>query len=148
LLIDIYEVCFVLSTLWVGPFWFAMLINPYQEKTKKLLKGPWFYLGPIIIWFFLMCLNPEGLIELTTPTSEEGGILDLLSSALSTRAGVTATWVHMVAGDFFATRWIWKKCIEHNANKWIMRLSVFFGVMLMPVGLGIYTIFISKSKNR
>ena len=146
---DIYEICFVLSTFWVGPFWFAMLINPYEEKTKKLLRGPWFYLGPIVIWYLLMGLNPEGLIGLTSGSTGEEGFLISLASALATKPGVTATWAHMVAGDFFVTRWIWKKCIEKNANKWIMRLSIFFGVMLMPIGLAIYSIssVIDKSKG-
>jgi hypothetical protein len=44
----------------------------------------------------------------------------------------------MVAGDIIATRWIWKKSIEIKANKWVTRLSVFFGVMLMPVGIAIF----------
>ena len=94
-----------------------------------------------------MGLNPEGLIELTTNTSNSDGFLSSLASALATKPGVTATWAHMVAGDFFATRWIWKKCIEKNANKWIMRLSIFFGVMLMPIGIAIYLIFISKKSS-
>jgi hypothetical protein len=46
----------------------------------------------------------------------------------------------MVAGDIFVTRWIWKKCLETNSPIWIVRLSIFFGVMLMPVGLGIFAI--------
>jgi len=29
---------FMFSTIWVGPFWMAMLLNPKKEKTKKLLK--------------------------------------------------------------------------------------------------------------
>ena len=31
---DLYDITFILSTLWIGPFWFAMLINPEKEKTK------------------------------------------------------------------------------------------------------------------
>ena len=31
-----------------------------------------------------------------------------------------------------------KKSIEIKANKWVTRLSVFFGVMLMPVGIAIF----------
>tara|TARA_B100000575_G_scaffold148723_1_gene118636 strand:+ start:9364 stop:9807 length:444 start_codon:yes stop_codon:yes gene_type:complete len=144
---DIYEICFLLSTFWVGPFWFAMLINPREEKTKRMLKGPWFYLGPIIIWYILMALNPQGLIDLAGGSNNDEGFLIGLANALATKPGVTATWAHMVAGDFFVTRWIWLKCIENNANKWIMRLSIFFGVMLMPIGLAIYAIFVpSKSK--
>ena len=146
---DIYEFFFLLSTFWVGPFWFAMIINPRKEKTKKMLKGPWFYLGPIIIWFILMGLNPDGLFELTSSSSSQESFLTNLANALSTKPGVTATWAHMVAGDFFVTRWIQLKCIEKDVNKWITRLSIFFGVMLMPIGLAIYSIssVIDKSKG-
>ena len=35
---DLYDITFILSTLWIGPFWFAMLINPEKVKTKNLLK--------------------------------------------------------------------------------------------------------------
>jgi hypothetical protein len=57
---------------------------------------------------------------------------------MGTKAGVSAIWAHMVAGDIIATRWIWKKSIEIKANKWVTRLSVFFGVMLMPLGIAIF----------
>ena len=43
-------------------------------------------------------------------------------------------------GDIFVTRWIWKRSIEIKANKWVTRISVFFGVMLMPLGLAIFTL--------
>ena len=50
---DLYDVSFLLSTLWVGPFWFAMLLNPEAAKTHKLMKGPWFFAGPIAVWFLI-----------------------------------------------------------------------------------------------
>tara|TARA_B100000497_G_scaffold127545_1_gene169728 strand:- start:1996 stop:2442 length:447 start_codon:yes stop_codon:yes gene_type:complete len=138
---DIYTISFILSTLWVGPFWMAMLLNPKNEKTKKTLKEPLFFIGPIIIWFLIMFLNPQGLLDLfSKPDGSSLGFLDSIGSALGTRAGVTGTWAHMVVGDIFVTRWIWKRSIDSNQKLWITRLSIFFGVMLMPVGLAIYTI--------
>lgn len=134
---DIYEISFIISTFWVGPFWIAMLINPETDKTKKLLKGPWFFLGPIVFWFILMIYNPQGLIDLVSGSSNSDGFLEGLAIGMGTKAGVSAIWAHMVAGDIIATRWIWKKSIEIKANKWVTRLSVFFGVMLMPVGIAI-----------
>ena len=59
---------------------------------------------------------------------------------MGTKAGISAIWAHMVAGDIFVTRWIWKRSIEIKANKWVTRISVFFGVMLMPLGLAIFTL--------
>jgi hypothetical protein len=135
---DIYEISFIISTFWVGPFWIAMLINPETDKTKKLLKGPWFFLGPIVFWFILMIYNPPGLIDLASGSSNSDGFLEGLAIGMGTKAGVSAIWAHMVAGDIIATRWIWKKSIEIKANKWVTRLSVFFGVMLMPLGIAIF----------
>jgi hypothetical protein len=115
-----------------------MLINPETDKTKKLLKGPWFFLGPIVFWFILMIYNPQGLIDLASGSSNSAGFLEGLAIGMGTKAGVSAIWAHMVAGDIIATRWIWKKSIEIKANKWVTRLSVFFGVMLMPLGIAIF----------
>jgi len=53
----------------------------------------------------------------------------------------------MVAGDIFVTRWIWLKSLKINANKWVMRLSIFFGIMLMPVGLAIHLFFSYLNKK-
>jgi len=50
-------------------------------------------------------------------------------------------WAHMVAGDIFATRWIWKSGINNDDNVWLIRVSVFWGVMLMPLGILTYLIF-------
>jgi len=135
---DIYDISFILSTFWVGPFWFAMLINPNKEKTKTLMNKPWFFLGPLAIWYILMIINPQGLIDFATSTSNPNGFLEGLAAGLATKAGVSATWAHMVAGDIFVTRWIWKDSIEKNNNTWISRISIFFGVMLMPIGLALH----------
>ena len=61
----LYDFSFFLSTMWVGPFWLAMLIYPEHERTKKILRGPWFFIGPIAIWWFVIASDPEGLIELS-----------------------------------------------------------------------------------
>ena len=142
------EFFFISSTLYVGPFWFAMLLNPNSEKTKKLLNNSLFFLGPILIWLIVMLINPSGLTDFAESFNNEDGFLAGLASALSTKAGVTATWAHMVAGDIFATRWIWQKCIKNNVHPAIRFLSIFFGVMLMPLGIIIYLISsIKKNKN-
>ena len=144
---DIYTVSFILYTLWVGPFWFAMLLNPEKAKTRRLLSGPWFFLGPIVIWFLAMVMNPQGLVDFLNSGSHPDGFFAGLASGLSSPAGVTAMWAHMVAGDICVTRWIWKDSLRQNTNKTVSRLSIFFGVMLMPLGLAIHLIF-GKIKNK
>ena len=46
---DLFDLSFFLSTMWVGPFWIAMLVYPDHEKTHSVMGGYWFFLGPIVI---------------------------------------------------------------------------------------------------
>jgi len=138
---DLYDISFFLSTMWIGPFWFFMLVYPQSERTEMLMKGPWFFVGPIAIWFAITVANPSGLVELFQDMSNPDNSLGALALLLATPAGASAAWAHMVAGDIFVTRWIWKRNQEMNTNEWIARTSVFFGVMLMPVGIAIQMLF-------
>lgn len=145
---DIYTISFFLSTFWIGPFWFSMLFKPYDNETIKKMDKPLFFLGPIFIWFFIMFTNPAGLNQLISAGSNPDGLLIGIGKSMMSKAGISAMWAHMVAGDIFATRWIWKKCTSNKNNIWITRLCVFFGVMLMPLGILICLLYsIKKSKK-
>ena len=135
---DIYDVSFFLSTMWVGPFWFAMLVYPEHDITERAMRGPWFFLGPILIWFVVTASAPEGLVELASDSMDPSNAMSGLATLLGTRAGAAAAWAHMVAGDIFVTRWMWKRCIDRGAERWITAATVFFGVMLMPVGVALH----------
>ena len=135
---DIYDVSFFLSTMWVGPVWFAMLVYPEHDITERAMRGPWFFLGPILIWFVVTASDPEGLVELASDSMDPSNAMSGLATLLGTRAGAAAAWAHMVAGDIFVTRWMWKRCIDRGAERWITAATVFFGVMLMPVGVALH----------
>ena len=135
---DIYDVSFFLSTMWVGPFWFAMLVYPEHDITERAMRGPGFFLGPILIWFVVTASDPEGLVELASDSMDPSNAMSGLATLLGTRAGAAAAWAHMVAGDIFVTRWMWKRCIDRGAERWITAATVFFGVMLMPVGVALH----------
>ena len=45
-----------------------------------------------------------------------------------------------------ATRWMWRKAIQNQIGISKTRLIVFFGVMLMPVGLLMHAILNSQDK--
>ena len=139
---DIYDISFFFSTMWVGPFWFGMLVFPEHELTKKALAGPWFFLGPILTWWAVTVTNPQGLVDLSKDFANPSGILEGLADIMSSKAGASAAWAHMVAGDIFVTRWMWKRCLEHESEKWVNAVTVFFGVMLMPVGIALHAVLV------
>ena len=124
-----------------------MLVNPNKNKTKELMSKPFFFLGPIIIWFLLMLLNPQALIDFFKTGSDSEGFINGMSKGLATKIGVTATWAHMVAGDIFATRWVWADGIKRKNNLSFLRISIFLSVILMPLGIILHLIFRKKNAS-
>ena len=103
---DLYDVSFFLSTMWVGPFWFGMLVFPEHKLTQKAMEGPWFFLGPILIWWAATLAEPQGLIDFAKDSTNPAGVLEGLAAIMGTKPGAAAAWAHMVAGDIFVTRWM------------------------------------------
>ncbi len=124
---------FMLATIWIGPFWMLMLIQPESERTSAWMEGPWFVLGPLISYLLTVVLNPSGLIDLFSANPMQ--IADTLVVLLGTEEGTVLAWTHMIAGDIIVTRWMWKKALENGLPILQTRLIVMMGVMLMPVGL-------------
>jgi hypothetical protein len=124
---------FMLATIWIGPFWMLMLVQPESERTSTWMEGPWFVLGPLISYLLTVVLNPSGLIDLFSANPIE--IADTLVILLGTEEGTVLAWTHMIAGDIIVTRWMWKKALENRLPILQTRLIVMMGVMLMPVGL-------------
>ena len=89
----------------------------------------------------------SGLIGLAKDSMDPSNALQGLADLLGTKAGASAAWAHMVAGDIFVTRWIWKRCMKARAEKWIIVTSVFFGVMVMPIGLALNLILVRGTPN-
>ena len=109
------------------------MAEPTSERTSKWVEGNLIFLGPLIAYFVTIFANPTGMIELFTGNPAE--IMDTLVELLGTESGTVLAWAHFVAGDIIATRWMWRKAVENEIGLNQTRVIVFFGVMLMPVGL-------------
>jgi len=141
-----YTILFFLISTWIGPFWVLMLAKPFDEITKKWCQGFPIVLGPIIVYFIVLILNPNILLEIFDPDPTK--ILDALGAALGSPAGAVLTWAHIVAGDILVTRWLWKKAVDQNVSVNKLRAMVLFGVMLMPVAIILAMIFLNDSNTK
>lgn len=145
---DMYLTLFLISTLWIGPFWIAMLLKPNNIYTLKLVEGPLFFIGPLLIWFFIFIVDFNNISKFSLAFESSNTLIECFAMGLANKTGFTATWAHVVVGDIFVTRWIWKRSLNLNLEVWPIRLSVFFGVMLMPLGLLLHLLFVKIKKNR
>jgi hypothetical protein len=111
------------------------------------MQGPLFFIGPILIWWAVTISDPQGLIDLAKDASNPDGILEGLATIMGSKPGAAAAWAHMVAGDIFVTRWMWKRCGEQNTSRGVAAAIVFFGIMLMPVGVALYLAFVRSTPD-
>ena len=141
----IYTLLFIIPTIWIGPYWLLMLSEPTSGRTKNWMEGNSLFIGPLVVWLITAILEPSGLIDLITGNPTD--FLDTMVQILGTESGTVLAWSHFVAGDIMATRWMWRKAIENEIGVSKTRLIVFFGVMLMPIGLLMHVILNPEDKT-
>ena len=44
-------ILFLLPTIWVGPFWFFMLLEPGSDRANKWVEGNMLFIGPLETYF-------------------------------------------------------------------------------------------------
>ena len=136
----------VLASMWVGPFWLLMLLQPNEERTEKWMSGPWYVLGPLIAYLTIMLMNLGALADMMGDGTLSG-FVEALAGILGTDSGAVLAWTHFVIGDIVTTRWIWKRSVDAGVNKTVTQAAVFFGVMLMPIGLAIHLVSMQLNKS-
>ena len=139
-------VAFLTATVWVGPFWMLMLLQPFEERTKRWMEGPWFVLGPLVAYLIVLAMNLGALSDMIGDGTLSG-VVSGLADVLGTDDGAVLAWTHFVIGDIIVTRWIWKRSVEMEMNKTVAQVAILFGVMLMPVGLTIHFISVQIKKG-
>ena len=98
------------------------------------------------VWILTTLLNPAGIIDLIAGNPLD--FFDTMVELLGTESGTVLAWAHFVAGDIIATRWMWRKAMENNIGLNKTRTIVFFGVVLMPVGLLLHVILNSQNTSK
>ena len=139
-------VAFLTATVWIGPFWMLMLLQPFEERTKRWMEGPWFVLGPLVAYLIVLAMNLGALSDMMGDGTLSG-VVSGLADVLGTDDGAVLAWTHFVIGDIIVTRWIWKRSVEMEMNKTVAQVAILFGVMLMPVGLAIHLITTQINKD-
>jgi len=129
-----WDTIFLLSNLFVLPFWGMMLIAPKSKLTQRTIGSRW-AIG-VLPLVYLILIAP--MIPSLIPVFLEPPALEPIRQLFTSDAGVTVGWIHFLAFDLFVGRWILLDATSRNLNSWLIRpvllLTFFFG----PIGLFTY----------
>lgn len=126
---------FSLSSLFVMPFWFLMVVLPFWKWTQRIIQSPWIILGPALIYaIVLLPIFTTVWSGVSNPTLP--GVIELISN----ENGATLSWVHFLAFDLFVARWIYLDSRERNIFALIISPILVSVLMVGPVGFLIYMV--------
>lgn len=126
---------FSLSSLFVMPFWFLMVVLPFWKWTQRIIQSPWIILGPALIYaIVLLPIFTTVWAGVSNPTLP--GVIELISN----ESGATLSWVHFLAFDLFVARWIYLDSRERNIFALIISPILVSVLMVGPVGFLIYMV--------
>lgn len=119
---------FFLANIYVLPFWFAMIVVPNLDLTKKIMKSYLIYVPLIFLYLYYLVtsFDPESLGALGNLQPAD------IATLLSQEETAAAAWVHFLAIDLFTGRWIYWQGQEKQI--WTIH-SLILCVFVCPIGL-------------
>lgn len=129
------DTIFSLSSFLVMPFWFLMIFLPTWTWTKRIIASPWISTGAALLYAVLVL---PGVLQILPAVMNPnlGGI----QSLLGTPTGATIAWVHFLAFDLFAGRWVYLDSREKQLSFFLVSPLLFLVLMLGPLGFLLYLI--------
>ena len=128
-----YELGFYAASAIAAPFWLAMMFAPNSALTRRVMRSLW----PV----FLLAI-PYTMMELPHYLSDLPSFLrprlSIITELLSKSDDVAIAWVHFVAVDFFAGRWVYLDSQSRGYSPWLIAPILFVCLMFCPAGLAIY----------
>ena len=127
---ELMNAIFLAATIGVGPFWFLMALRPRATITHRLMRTPWPVVGIGLIYASLVLPNVGAILEtLLSPT------LAAISMSLATPEGSLAVWLHVLAFDLLAGRFIWLDGLSRGVGAPLRIASLTLALMFGPIGL-------------
>ena len=127
---DVLSALFIAATIGVGPFWFLMALRPHAEATRRAMVTPWPVIGIALLYAALVVPHVGAILgTLLNPS------LSAISASLATPEGSLAVWLHVLAFDLIAGRFIWLDGLSRGVGAPLRIAALTLALMFGPLGL-------------
>lgn len=131
---------FVAGGFTVLPFWGLMLLAPRWSLTARLMRSPWVIAGPLAAYAALVVPRLPALLP-AVARPELGTIAALLGTPL----GATVAWMHFLALDLLAGRWIFLDARARGMPAIARAPILLLTLLFAPLGLIAYAAVTSRA---
>jgi|SRR5579871_373447 len=132
---SLYSISFTLFSLLVTPLWLMMIALPRHPFTRRVIGSLWCVV-PFLLAYAILEI-PYYLSALPLFVNPK---LPAMRELLGSEWGATLAWLHFIAVDLFAGRWIYLDSRKLAMNVWLMAPILFMSAMFCPAGITLYLI--------
>ena len=131
-MVELIEVLFWFSSLYILPFWVMMWFAPYHERTAALMKNEWIYLAPLAVAYTIAVL--PNIVDIFILLGSDMPTPAIVVDMFSERDVILVGWLHYLAFDLFVGRWTWKRLVATEQPIYVSFPVLLFSMMVAPLG--------------
>ena len=132
---NIYDIAFYVTSFAAVPLWGMMILLPNWSFTKKALGSVYIVLPFALPYAILVSFHLEDILLFLAPTPAK------IEALLSRPYSDVLAWIHFIAMDLFAGRWIYFDSRKQDFNVLVMAPILTLCFLLPPLGVSIYLIY-------
>ena len=129
----IVEITFWTSSVLIFPLWAMMWFFPRHEVTEKIVGDLRYSIIPLIIPYAILLIPniTKVLFSLGTQMPTPDVVVELFSEDVM----IILAWLHFLAMDTFAGRFVWKRMLAANKPIKVSLPILVTCMMVAPIGL-------------
>ena len=131
-MVDLIEILFWFSSLYILPFWLMMWFAPTHERTAALMRNEWVYLAPLAGAYALAVL--PNIVDIFLLLGTQMPTPDIVVEMFSEQEVILVAWLHFLAFDLFVGRWTWQRLVATEKPIYISMPVLVLSMMVAPLG--------------
>ena len=130
---DLMEITFWFSSIFIFPLWFMMWFLPKHDITKKIVGDVRICSFPLISSYAILLL--PNATEILIALGSEMPTPDLVIDLFSSDEMIILAWLHFLVMDTFIGRYVWMRMLAAKRPIQISMPILLTCMMLGPIGL-------------
>ena len=130
---DLMEITFWFSSIFIFPLWFLMWFLPQHTVTKKIVGDVRICSFPLITSYAILLL--PNATEILIALGSEMPTPDLVIDLFSSDEMIILAWLHFLVMDTFIGRYVWMRMLAAKRPIQISMPILLTCMMLGPIGL-------------
>ena len=144
---QLVEILFWFSSIWILQLWSLMWFLPKHEINSRVMNDVRICILPLLIPYAILVI--PNILDIFITLGSEMPTPDLVIEFFQDDDVILIGWLHFLAFDILAGRYIWKRMIHLDRPIYLSTPILILSMMVAPLGflLGIIATWDSKNPS-